>query len=100
MQKVISSFLPGCITDHASLWNLAELLYEEGDMEHAYRYIRFSWDETNRYPSRGWNAYHVVYQDAQKWLKEGIHDALFPMMYFQGNNFYPFAFTHFRRFSG
>ena len=47
--------------------------------------------DTNRYPSRGWNAYHVVYQDAQKWLKEGIHDALFPMMYFQGNHFYPFA---------
>ncbi len=40
------------ITDHASLWNLAELLYEEGDMEHAYRYIRFSWDETNRYNAR------------------------------------------------
>ena len=32
--------------------------------------------DTNRYPSRGWNAYHVVYQDAQRWLKEGIHDAL------------------------
>lgn len=47
--------------------------------------------DTSRYPSRGWNAYHAVYQDAQKWLKEGIHDALFPMMYFQGNNFYPFA---------
>lgn len=47
--------------------------------------------DTNRYPSRGWNAYYVVYQDAQKWLKEGIHDVLFPMMYFQGNNFYPFA---------
>lgn len=47
--------------------------------------------DTNRYTSRGWNAYDVVYQDAQKWLKEGIHDALFPMMYFQGNNFYPFA---------
>lgn len=40
------------ITDHASLWNLAELLYEEGDVEHAYRYIRFSWDETNRYNAR------------------------------------------------
>lgn len=40
------------ITDHASLWNLAELLYEEGDIEHAYRYIRFSWDETNRYNAR------------------------------------------------
>lgn len=47
--------------------------------------------DTHRYPSRGWNAYHIVYQDAQQWLKEGIHDALFPMMYFQGNNFYPFA---------
>lgn len=47
--------------------------------------------DTNRYPSRGWNAYYVVYQDAQKWLKEGIHDVLFPMMYFKGNNFYPFA---------
>lgn len=47
--------------------------------------------DTRRYPSRGWNAYHVVHQDAQQWLKEGIHDALFPMMYFQGNHFYPFA---------
>lgn len=47
--------------------------------------------DTRRYTSRGWNAYEIVYQDAQTWLKEGIHDALFPMMYFQGNNFYPFA---------
>ena len=41
-----------CITDHASLWTLAELLYEEGDIERAYRYIRFSWNETNRYNAR------------------------------------------------
>jgi uncharacterized lipoprotein YddW (UPF0748 family) len=47
--------------------------------------------DTYRYPSKGWNAYHAVYQDAQKWLKEGIHDAIFPMMYFLGNQFYPFA---------
>lgn len=47
--------------------------------------------DTNRYPSHGWNAYHEVYQDPQQWLKEGIHDVLFPMMYFKGNNFYPFA---------
>lgn len=40
------------ITDHASLWNLAQLLYEEGDIERAYRYIRFSWNETNRYNAR------------------------------------------------
>ncbi|MCD8183564.1 MAG: DUF6377 domain-containing protein [Bacteroides sp.] len=37
------------ITDHASLWNLAQLLYEEGELERAYQYIRFSWDETNHY---------------------------------------------------
>ena len=49
------------------------------------------YNDTPRYGSRGWNAYAEVYQDAQRWMKEGIHDALFPMMYFQGNNFYPFA---------
>lgn len=47
--------------------------------------------DTSRYPSGGWNAYHTVYQDAQGWLREGIQDILFPMMYFNGNNFYPFA---------
>lgn len=40
------------ITDHASLWTLAELLYEEGDIERAYQYIRFSWSETNLYNAR------------------------------------------------
>lgn len=48
-------------------------------------------NDTRRYSSFGWNAYEAVYQDAQKWLNEGIQDALFPMMYFQGNHFYPFA---------
>lgn len=47
--------------------------------------------DTARYPSRGWNAYHVVYQDVQGWLGEGIQDQVYPMMYFRGNNFYPFA---------
>ena len=46
--------------------------------------------DTSRYSSLGWNAYETVYQDAQGWLKEGIHDALFPMMYFKDNHFYPF----------
>lgn len=40
------------ITDHASLWTLAKLLYEEGDIERAYRYIRFSWNATNQYNAR------------------------------------------------
>jgi len=44
-----------------------------------------------RYSSKGWNCYDAVYQDAQGWLREGIQDALYPMMYFQGNHFFPFA---------
>lgn len=49
------------------------------------------YDDLRRYRSGGWNARTAVSQDAQAWLREGIMDALFPMMYFQGNNFYPFA---------
>ena len=40
------------IKDHAALWNLAQLLYEGGDIERAYQYIRFSWSETNDYNAR------------------------------------------------
>lgn len=40
------------IKDHASLWNLAKILYDEGDIERAYQYIRFSWSETNYYNAR------------------------------------------------
>lgn len=47
--------------------------------------------DTSRYSSRGWNAYHTVYQDVQGWLAEGIQDQIYPMMYFRGNAFYPFA---------
>lgn len=47
--------------------------------------------DTSRYSSRGWNSFGSVYQDAQGWLAEGIQDQLYPMMYFRGNNFYPFA---------
>ena len=48
-------------------------------------------DDLTRFSSRGWNAYKTVYQDAQGWLRTGLMDLLFPMMYFQGNHFYPFA---------
>lgn len=41
--------------------------------------------------SRGWNARDAVSQDAQLWLREGYMDWLFPMMYFDGQHFYPFA---------
>lgn len=49
------------------------------------------YDDLSRYRSNGWNARRRVAQDAQSWLREGLMDQLYPMMYFQGNNFYPFA---------
>lgn len=49
------------------------------------------YSDTSRYPSRGWNALHTVHQDVQGWLAEGIQDQIYPMMYFRGNGFYPFA---------
>ena len=48
--------------------------------------------DLNRYSSRGWNCFDAVYQDPQGWLRDNIQDMLFPMMYFQGNHFYPFLF--------
>ena len=49
------------------------------------------YDDISRYQSLGWNANTTVCQDAQGWLRTGLMDALFPMMYFQGNHFYPFV---------
>ena len=49
------------------------------------------YDDIARYQSLGWNANTTVCQDAQGWLRDGLMDALFPMMYFQGNHFYPFV---------
>ncbi|MBQ4003397.1 MAG: family 10 glycosylhydrolase, partial [Bacteroidaceae bacterium] len=48
-------------------------------------------DDLSRYSARGWAAFSTVHQDAQGWLREGIMDMLCPMMYFQGDHFYPFA---------
>ena len=49
------------------------------------------YNQLPRYSSHGWDAYSAVFQDAQAWLHDGLMDALFPMMYFQGDQFYPFA---------
>ena len=46
--------------------------------------------DLSRYSSRGWNARDVVSQDAQRWLRLGWMDMLFPMMYFDGDHYYPF----------
>lgn len=46
------SDIRSAIKDHASLWMLAQLLYEDGDMERAYQYMRFSWNATKFYNAR------------------------------------------------
>ena len=50
------------IKDHASLWMLAQLLYEDGDMERAYQYMRFSWNATKFYNARlrSWQSADVL----------------------------------------
>lgn len=49
------------------------------------------YNSLTRYSSLGWDAYNAVFQDAQAWMRDGIMDILFPMIYFNGNNFYPFV---------
>lgn len=39
----------------------------------------------------GWTALETVYQDAGKWMKMGKHDAIYPMMYYKEQLFYPFV---------
>ena len=49
------------------------------------------YDDLLRYRSGGWNARQAVSQDAQLWLRMGMMDQLYPMMYFRDNQFFPFA---------
>jgi len=49
------------------------------------------YDDLSRYWSHGWNANTKGCQDAQGWLRMGLMDELFPMMYFRGDQFFPFA---------
>lgn len=78
-----------------NITSIARRLYQETKQRKPWVKVSSSpvgkFKDTNRYSSLGWNAYETVYQDAQGWLEEGIHDALFPMMYFKDNHFYPFA---------
>lgn len=46
--------------------------------------------DTKRYPSRGWEALNGVGQDVERWISMGIIDMVYPMIYFRGNDFYPF----------
>jgi uncharacterized lipoprotein YddW (UPF0748 family) len=42
------------------------------------------------YDKGSWTAYESVYQDAAYWMRSGKHDALYPMLYYKGSDFYPF----------
>lgn len=46
------SDIQSAIKDQASLMMLAQILYEEGDTDKAYNYIRFSWDATMFYNAK------------------------------------------------
>ncbi len=48
-------------------------------------------NDLNRYWSRGWNAEDKGCQDVERWMSEGWMDQIYPMMYFRGDNFFPFA---------
>ncbi|UVP13466.1 DUF6377 domain-containing protein [Bacteroides ovatus] len=56
------SDIRSAIKDHASLWMLAQLLYEDGDMERAYQYMHFSWNATKFYNARlrSWQSADVL----------------------------------------
>lgn len=73
-------------------------------VEHIYRavkavrpWVKLSCSPVGKYAdlprqsSFGWNARDAVFQEAQTWLRRGLMDMLFPMMYFDGQHFYPFA---------
>lgn len=49
------------------------------------------YDNLTRYSSLGWDALNTGFQEAQQWMQDGIVDIIFPMLYFSGNNFYPFV---------
>lgn len=51
------------------------------------------YDDLPRYTASGWDCYNTVYQDVARWLKEDWQDEVYPMMYYQGNFFYPFVFN-------
>lgn len=49
------------------------------------------YDDTSAYSSKGWNAYDSLGQDVETWFEKGYVDAVYPMVYFRDNDFYPFV---------
>ncbi|KAA6339842.1 hypothetical protein EZS27_012268 [termite gut metagenome] len=53
-----------------------------------------------QYPASYWSSYHTVHQDVALWLKEGLQDQVYPMMYFRGKSFYSFVLDWQRHSNG
>ena len=56
--------------------------------------------DTKRQSSTGWNARDIVCQDVALWMQQGLMDAIYPMMYFRNQNFYPFVIDWKERSNG
>lgn len=73
---------------------LAERVHDEVKLDHPWVKISCSpigkSGDLTRYSSKGWNAFNKGCQDAQGWLRDGLMDQLYPMIYFRDDNFYPF----------
>lgn len=69
------SDIKAAVKDHASLWMLAGILRDEGDIERAHRYIRFSWKEVKAYNSKRRNqqssdALSLINDNYQKQIRD------------------------------
>lgn len=76
------------VTDHTSLWMLAQAIYDKGDIDRAYLYMDFSWKQTKLYNARLRvlqstnllslidNTYQTVLQSRNKELRLYILSAL------------------------
>lgn len=60
------------VMDQASLWSLAELLSQEGDLERSNRYVEFSWDCTQRFNAhlRSWAVSPVLSMISSSYQKQ------------------------------
>ena len=79
----------------ANITRIVRAIYQAVKQEK--RWVKLScspigkYDDLLRYRSGGWNDRTAMSQDVQQWLREGIMDQIYPMMYFRANQFFPFA---------
>jgi len=77
--------------------NPKNLSWEDWQRENVNQFVRRFYDEATalksylkisaavigKYDYSSWNGYHVVFQDARKWITEGKMDFIMPMVYWQ-----------------